>query len=81
MKSLRTMDYNPEMSFDATKTMSLFRSFYEELGRKFIPWTDEVIAKSWHEISNEHDDVRSSQIIDEGETPPTNGVLGPSVYW
>jgi len=53
------MDYNPEMSFDAVKVTTLFRSMYEELGRKFIPWTDDMVEKTWTQIHNEHDDVRA----------------------
>lgn len=52
------MDYNPEMSFDAVKVIALFRSFYEELGRKFVCWVDETVERTWKEIHNEHDDVR-----------------------
>lgn len=51
------MDYNAEMAFDATKVLSLFRAFYEELGRKFLPWTDDVISQCWDEINSEHDEV------------------------
>ena len=51
------MDYNAEMSFDAVKIISLFRSFYEELGRKFSAWVDDAVRKSWGEIHSEHDDV------------------------
>ncbi|EFI28576.1 membrane protein [Coprinopsis cinerea okayama7 len=59
VSSFRTMDYNPEMSFDVVKVISLWRAFYEELGRKFVPWTDETVERSWTQISNEHDDVRA----------------------
>ncbi|RXW16590.1 hypothetical protein EST38_g9267 [Candolleomyces aberdarensis] len=58
-KAFQTMDYNPEMSFDAVKVIALFRSFYEELGRKFVCWVDETVKRTWTEIHNEHDDVRA----------------------
>lgn len=29
------MDYQPELAFDATKILSFFRAFYEELNWKF----------------------------------------------
>lgn len=57
MESFNSMDYNAEMSFDAVKIISLFRSFYEELGRKFSAWVDDAVRKSWGEIHSEHDDV------------------------
>ncbi|EDR15426.1 uncharacterized protein LACBIDRAFT_301740 [Laccaria bicolor S238N-H82] len=59
MESFNSMDYNAEMSFDAVKIISLFRSFYEELGRKFSPWVDDAVRRSWAEIHSEHDDVRA----------------------
>ncbi|KAF8226105.1 hypothetical protein L208DRAFT_1425249 [Tricholoma matsutake] len=52
------LDYNAEMAFDATKVLSLFRACYEQLGRKFLPWTDDVISQCWTEIDSEHDEVR-----------------------
>jgi len=39
--------------------LSLFRAFYEELRRKFIPWSDDTVARCWDEISSEHDEVRA----------------------
>lgn len=57
--AFRSLDYNAEMSFDAVKIATLYRAFYEELGRKFMPWTDETVERSWAEISSEHDDVCS----------------------
>jgi proteasome activator subunit 4 len=57
MESFNSMDYNAEMSFDAVKIITLFRSFYEELGRKFSSWVDDTVRKSWGEIYSEHDDV------------------------
>ncbi|RDB28522.1 Proteasome activator complex subunit 4 [Hypsizygus marmoreus] len=53
------IDFNAEMTFDAVKVLSLFRAFYEELGRKFVAWTGDVVARSWAEISSEHDEVRA----------------------
>ncbi|KAF5355656.1 hypothetical protein D9756_004216 [Leucocoprinus leucothites] len=55
--AFRSLDYNAEMAFDAVKVATLYRAFYEELGRKFMPWTDEAVDRSWAEISSEHDDV------------------------
>ncbi|TFK30307.1 hypothetical protein FA15DRAFT_662249 [Coprinopsis marcescibilis] len=59
VQSFRSLDYNPEMSFDAVKVTSLYRAFYEELGRKFLPWADEAVNRSWSHIHNEHDEVRA----------------------
>ncbi|GLB36425.1 putative protein with domain of unknown function (DUF3437) [Lyophyllum shimeji] len=53
------VDFNAEMTFDPVKVLSLFRAFYEELGRKFIAWTDDTLARSWKEIGGEHADVRA----------------------
>jgi proteasome activator subunit 4 len=58
-KAFRSMDYNPELSFDATKVITLFRSLYEEMGRKFVPWMDETTKRAWSQIANEHDHVRA----------------------
>lgn len=57
--AFRSLDYNAEMAFDAVKTATIYRAFYEELGRKFMAWTDETVERSWAEISSEHDDVSS----------------------
>jgi len=57
--AFRSLDYNAEMAFDAVKVASLYRAFYEGLGRKFMVWADETVEQSWAEISSEHDDVRS----------------------
>ncbi|KDR84809.1 hypothetical protein GALMADRAFT_217878 [Galerina marginata CBS 339.88] len=53
------LDFNVELSFDAVKIISLFRAFFEELGRKFTPWMDMTVERSWSEIHGEHDDVRA----------------------
>jgi len=58
MEEFKTTDYNGESSFDAIRTLSLFRGLYEELNWKFSPWIDEVIDRCWPEISGEHEDVR-----------------------
>ncbi|KAG6866832.1 hypothetical protein C0991_008768 [Blastosporella zonata] len=55
----KNIDYNAEMTFDAVKVLSLFRAFYEELGRKFDAWTEDALARTWAEISSEHDDLRA----------------------
>ena len=51
------LDFNAELSFDAVKVISLFNAFFEGLGRKFSPWTDDMVERSWTEIHGEHDDV------------------------
>ncbi|KAF8624763.1 hypothetical protein AX15_005657 [Amanita polypyramis BW_CC] len=58
-KEFQVLDFNAELAFDAVKVLSLFRAFYEGLGRKFIPWTDDTIERFWKEISSEHDEVRA----------------------
>ena len=51
------LDFNAELSFDVVKVISLFSTIFEELGRKFVPWTDNMVERSWAEIHGEHDDV------------------------
>ena len=51
------LDFNAELSFDAVKVISLFSAVFEGLGRKFSPWTDDMVERSWTEIHGEHDDV------------------------
>ncbi|KAG6837040.1 hypothetical protein H0H93_015903 [Arthromyces matolae] len=53
------IDYNAEMTFDGVKVLSVFRAFYEELGRKFDAWTQDTLLRTWTEISSEHDDLRA----------------------
>ncbi|KAG6902315.1 hypothetical protein C0995_001694 [Termitomyces sp. Mi166 len=53
------IDYDAEMTFDGVKVLSLFRAFYEELGRKFDAWAEDTLARTWAEISSEHDDLRA----------------------
>ena len=53
----KQLDFNAELSFDVVKAISLFRAFYGELGRKFTPWTDEVVEYAWKQIHGEHEDV------------------------
>lgn len=55
--AFKNLDFNTELSFDAVKVIALFRTFWEELGRKFDAWTDETVERSWSEIHGEHDDV------------------------
>ncbi|KNZ79712.1 Proteasome activator complex subunit 4 [Termitomyces sp. J132] len=55
----KNIDYNAEMTFDGIKVLSLFRAFYEELGRKFDAWTEDTLARTWVEINSEHDDLRA----------------------
>ncbi|KAJ7456675.1 hypothetical protein FB451DRAFT_613190 [Mycena latifolia] len=55
-----TMDYDPELAFDATKIFSLFKAFYEELNWKFSAWTDGVVERCWELLpTNEHEEVRA----------------------
>lgn len=55
--AFKNLDFNAELSFDAVKILALFRTFWEELGRKFDAWTDETVERSWFEIHGEHEDV------------------------
>ncbi|KAG6845633.1 hypothetical protein H0H87_005840 [Tephrocybe sp. NHM501043] len=55
----KNIDYNAEMTFDGVKVLSLFRAFYEEMGRKFDAWAEDTLARTWAEISSEHDDLRA----------------------
>ncbi|KAJ3973169.1 hypothetical protein EV361DRAFT_980091 [Lentinula raphanica] len=52
-------DLNTELSFDAIKILSLFRSCYEELGWKSTAWLDDAVDRYWNELHSDHDDVRS----------------------
>ncbi|KAJ3811833.1 hypothetical protein F5876DRAFT_38753 [Lentinula aff. lateritia] len=54
-----TADLNTELSFDAIKYLSLFRSCYEELGWKSLAWLDDAVDRYWRELHSDHDDVRS----------------------
>ncbi|KAJ7169566.1 hypothetical protein C8R46DRAFT_1162360 [Mycena filopes] len=55
-----TMDYQPELAFDATKLFTVFKGLYQELNWKFTAWTDRVVERSWHQLeTNEHEDVRA----------------------
>lgn len=56
-KEFQELDFNTGLAFDAVKILSLFRALYEELKRKFIPWSDETVERCWDEISSEHDEV------------------------
>ncbi|KAG5352050.1 hypothetical protein C0989_004042 [Termitomyces sp. Mn162] len=58
INEFKNIDYNAEMTFDGIKVLSLFRAFYEELGRKFDAWTEDTLARTWAEINSEHDDWR-----------------------
>ncbi|TFK76829.1 hypothetical protein BDN72DRAFT_890635 [Pluteus cervinus] len=59
VEALQSLDFNGEMAFDAVKVLSLFRAFYEELGPKFTPWVNDILARCWPELHSEHDDVRA----------------------
>ncbi|KAJ4476693.1 hypothetical protein J3R30DRAFT_3704168 [Lentinula aciculospora] len=56
---VETADLNTELSFDAIKILSLFRSCYEELGLKSSAWLDDAVDRYWRELHSDHDDVRS----------------------
>lgn len=62
-KEFQELDFNTGLAFDAVKILSLFRALYEELKRKFIPWSDETVERCWDEISSEHDEVGIFQRI------------------
>ncbi|KAF8203239.1 hypothetical protein BJ912DRAFT_842338 [Pholiota molesta] len=59
LDAFTNLDFNAELSFDAVKIIALYRAFFEELGRKFMPWVDDAVERSWSEIHGEHDDVRA----------------------
>ncbi|KAF9472467.1 hypothetical protein BDN70DRAFT_886944 [Pholiota conissans] len=59
LDAFTNLDFNAELSFDAVKVIALYRAFFEELGRKFMPWVDATVDRSWVEIHSEHDDVRA----------------------
>ncbi|KAJ7785985.1 hypothetical protein B0H16DRAFT_1488812 [Mycena metata] len=60
MNLWETMDYQPELAFDATKLFSVFKGLYEELNWKFSAWTDRVVERCWDQLdTNEHEEVRA----------------------
>ncbi|KAF9056646.1 hypothetical protein BJ165DRAFT_1522537 [Panaeolus papilionaceus] len=59
VKAFSHLDFNAELSFDVVKVIALFRAFFEEMGRKFVPWTNDMVERSWKEVCSEHDDVRA----------------------
>ncbi|KAF7319927.1 Membrane protein [Mycena kentingensis (nom. inval.)] len=62
MELWETMDFQPELTFDATKILSIFKAFYQELNWKFTAWTDKVVERCWNQLVvdvNEHEDVRN----------------------
>lgn len=59
MEQFYDTDFNGESSLDSVKVLSLFHSFYSEMGWKFMPWADDVLKRFWPEVHSEHDDVRS----------------------
>lgn len=74
----KTVDLNTEMSFDAIKRLSLFRSCYEELGWKYSAWLDGVVDRYWREIHSDHDDVRAyiAELLAFGDK-----IRVRSIYW
>nr|GAT49743.1 membrane protein [Mycena chlorophos] len=60
MKLWTTIDFQPELTFDATKILSIFKAFYQELNWKFTPWLDNVVEQCWNQLQvNEHEEVRN----------------------
>lgn len=59
VEAFDAVDFNAELSFDSVKILTLFRSFYEELGTKFNPWAEQVLDRIWPEIYSDHDEVRT----------------------
>ena len=60
------------------KVISLYRAFFEEMGRKFVAWTDDTVQRSWSEIHSDHDDVR---LLTGLQTSDVEGRLGSCFYW
>jgi len=54
-----SVDFNGESTFGISQVLCFYRAFYEELGWRFEPWADDMIARAWPEIKCEHDEVRS----------------------
>ena len=54
-----SVDFNGESTFGISQVLCFYRAFYEELGWRFEPWADDMIARIWPEIGCEHDEVRS----------------------
>jgi len=54
-----SVDFNGESTFGISQVLCFYRAFYEELGWRFEPWADDMIARAWPEIGCEHDEVRS----------------------
>ncbi|KAF9785996.1 hypothetical protein BJ322DRAFT_1005050 [Thelephora terrestris] len=54
-----SVDFNGESTFAISQVLCFYRAFYEELGWRFEPWADDMIARVWPEIGCEHDEVRS----------------------
>lgn len=52
------VDFNGESTTEVVQVLCFFRAFYEELGLKFLPWTESTLSRCWAELSRtEHDDV------------------------
>ncbi|KAF7306649.1 Membrane protein [Mycena indigotica] len=45
-----TMDFQPELTFDATKILSIFKAFFQELNWKFTSWMDPVVERCWKQL-------------------------------
>jgi len=55
--AFNNLDFNAELSFDAVKIITLFKTFWEELGRKFDAWTNKTVERAWSELHGEHEEV------------------------
>lgn len=65
VEQFMTVDFNGDSSFDAVKVLAFFRSFYDEMGWKFVAWTEDVLARCWPELEGEHEDVRMTILYGE----------------
>ncbi|TFY83729.1 hypothetical protein EWM64_g270 [Hericium alpestre] len=59
LREFEATDYNGESSLVAVKALSFLRAFYEDEGRKFVPWADDIVRRVWPEIHSDHDEVRA----------------------
>lgn len=59
LESFKSCDFNAEQSFNAVKTASFARAFYEETGWRSSAWMDDIVGRYWQELNNEHDEIRA----------------------
>ncbi|KAI0336090.1 hypothetical protein GY45DRAFT_1316150 [Cubamyces sp. BRFM 1775] len=57
IEEFETVDFNGESTFEIIQVLCFFRAFYEQLGLKFTPWVEDVLARCWAELKCEHEDV------------------------